>query len=198
MVVFGSEAFTQCPLTLDHGILTTFLKRLDIGMAGPATSIGTALATAVKRLKNSSAKSKVIILLTDGRQTVNSISPTEAAKIAKAIGVKIYTIGAATKGKVPYLIEHPIFGPQVQYNKADIDDTTLKQISNLTEGEYYRAEDTTSLSKIYEQIDKLERTEIKNKSYMEYEEKFYIFTFFALFLLLLEVILLGTRFQKIP
>ena len=134
MVVFGSEAFTQCPLTLDHGIVATFLERITVGMAGGATALGPAIATAVKRLKNSKAKSKVVVVLTDGRQTVGSISPSKAAEIAKTFGVKVYTVGAGTRGKAPMVVQHPIFGPQVQYQEVDIDEPVLKKVAQITGG----------------------------------------------------------------
>jgi Ca-activated chloride channel family protein len=197
MVVFGSEAFTQCPLTLDHGILATFLDRVEIGMAGDATAIGSALGIAAKRLKKSEAKSKVIVLLTDGRNNAGSLTPITAAEAAKAYGVKVYTIGAGTRGKAPFLVES-VFGRQVVYRDEPIDEATLKRISEITGAEYQRAEDEDALAAVYERIDELERTEIELTSYQDYNEQFAWLVIPALFLLLVELVLLSTRFRKIP
>ena len=197
LVVFGAEAFTQCPLTLDHGIVATFMERVEIGMAGDATAIGSALGTAVKRLKDSGAESKVIVLLTDGRSNAGSLSPTKAAEVAATFGVKIYTIGAGGLGKAPFIVDS-FFGKQVVYQDVEIDEDTLRKIAGLTGGRYFRAEDEQALKKIYEEIDQLEKTEITMSSYMEYNEQFRWFVIPALALLLLEVALLGTRFRKLP
>ena len=197
LVVFGAEAFTQCPLTLDHGIVATFMDRIEIGMAGDATAIGTAVGTAVKRLRDSEAKSKVIILLTDGRSNAGSLSPTKAAEVAATFDIKIYTIGAGGRDKAPFIVDS-FFGKQVVYQDVEIDDKTLTEVARLTGGRYFRAEDEQALLKIYEEIDKLEKTEITMSSYMEYNEQFRWFVIPALALLLLEVLLLGTRFRKLP
>jgi Ca-activated chloride channel family protein len=197
LVVFGAEAFTQCPLTLDHGIVATFLDRLEIGMAGDATAIGSALGTAVKRLKDSEAESKVIILLTDGRSNAGSLSPRKAAEVAATFDVKVYTIGAGTRGQAPFIVDS-IFGRQVVYQDVEIDEKTLRQIAEKTGGRYFRAEDEEALEEIYREIDELEKTEITMSSYMEYNERFRWFVIPALALLLLEVVLLGTRFRKLP
>ncbi|MBT3222480.1 MAG: VWA domain-containing protein [Proteobacteria bacterium] len=197
IVVFGTEAFTQCPLTLDHGIVTTFLSRVTLGVAGDSTAIGSAIGTAVKRLRKSTAKSKVVVLLTDGRSNAGIIGPKKAAEIAKKYGIKVYVIGAGTRGKAPILVD-TMFGPQVEYIEADIDEPTMESIANMTNGAYFRAEDVKALDEIYDQIDQLERTEIKTRSYMEYNERFNLFVLPALALLLLEILLLGTRFRRIP
>jgi Ca-activated chloride channel homolog len=197
MVVFGDEAFTQCPLTLDHGILATFLDRLEVGMAGDRTAIGSALGRAVQRLEKSKAKSKVIVLLTDGRSNAGTLTPQKAAEVAKTLGIKVYTIGAGTRGQAPF-IQDTLFGKQVVYDNVPIDEDTLKQIALTTGGLYYRAEDASALAEIYDQIDKLERTEIEMTQYMEYNERFAWLVTPALLLLLLEILLLGTRLRKIP
>ncbi|MEE8368714.1 MAG: VWA domain-containing protein [Thermoanaerobaculia bacterium] len=197
LVVFGSEAFTQCPLTLDHGIVSTFLAGIDIGIAGDATAIGSAIGTAVKRLRNSEAKSKVIILLTDGRNNAGSLSPRKAAEIAKTFGVKIYAIGAGTRGKAPFLVDS-FFGKQVVYQAVEIDESTLREVATSTDGAYFRAEDKEALAAIYDEIDQLEKTEVTTHTYMEYHERFRNFVTPALGLLLLEIVLLGTRFRKLP
>jgi Ca-activated chloride channel family protein len=197
LVVFGSEAFTQCPLTLDHGIVATFLERVEIGMAGDATAIGSALGTAVKRLRDSEAKSKVIILLTDGRNNAGPLSPGKAAEIAESFGIKIYTIGAGTRGKAPFLVDS-FFGKRVVYESVEIDEKTLQKIATQTGGTYFRAEDGDALQAIYGEIDQLEKTEITSHTYMEYNERFRYFVLPAALLLLAEVVLLGTRFRKLP
>ncbi len=198
LVVFGLDAYTQCPLTLDHGVLTTLLKRAEIGMAGDSTAIGSAIGTAVKRLTKSKAKSKLILLLTDGRNNSGTLNPRKAAEVASTFGIKIYTIGVGTRGKAPFIVDRGFFGKQIDYQDVDLDEDTLKEVARLTGGEYYRAEDAESLQKIYETIDKLEKTEIEVKTYLEYDEKFGFFVFPALGLLLLELVLLGTRLRKIP
>ena len=197
MVVFGQEAFTQCPLTMDYGVLLSFLKRLEIGMAGDSTAVGSALATSVKRLKDMPGKSKVVILLTDGRNNAGQISPLTAAEIAKTYNIKVYTIGVGVEGESPFLME-TFFGPKYVYQKVDLDEETLREIAEKTDGEYFRATDTASLEKVYDQIDKMERTEAKIKEYTEYEELFHRFALAGLLLLLAEFVLANTRFRKIP
>lgn len=197
MVVFGEEAFTQCPLTLDHTILNTFLDALEIGMAGDSTAIGSAVGTAVKRLKDSKAKSKVVILLTDGRNNAGTLSPKKSAEVAQAMGVKIYTIAAGTRDKAPFIVETP-FGPTVQYEDVQIDEETLQDMANVTGGAYFRAEDTQALQSIYDKIDTLEKTDMEVKAYHDYEERFAWFVIPALVLLILEIILLGTWLRQIP
>jgi Ca-activated chloride channel family protein len=197
MVVFGEQAFTQCPLTLDYGVLMGFLDRVQIGMAGDSTAIGSALATSVKRIKDVPAKSKVAILLTDGRNNTGRISPETAAELAKTFGVRVYTIGVGVEGESPFLME-TLFGKRYVYQKVDLDEDALRQIADITGGQYFRAMDTASLEKIYGQIDQMERTEVKVKEYMEYEELFHRFALAGLVMLLAEFVLANTRFRKIP
>jgi len=197
LVVFGSEAFTQCPLTLDHGILATFLERVEVGMAGDATAIGSAVGTAVKRLRDSQAESKVIILLTDGRNNAGSLDPRKAAEIAKTFDIRIYAVGAGTRGKAPFVVDS-FFGKQVVYESVEIDDEILEEMARKTGGAYYRAEDQEALKSIYQEIDQLEKTEITTNTYMEYNERFRWFLLPAVGLLIFEVVLLGTRFRKLP
>ena len=199
MVVFGENAFTQCPLTLDYGVLLSFLDQVRIGMAGDATAIGEAVAISIKRLKAlEKAKSRVIVLLTDGRNNAGKIDPKTAAMIAKEFDTRIYTIGAGTEGEAPFLVEHPLFGKQYIYQKVDLDEKTLEEMADITDGYYFRAKDTDALERVYKQIDKLEKTEVKVKEYMEYEELFWWFLIPALAFLLIEVILSQTRFRKMP
>lgn len=197
LVVFGSEAFTQCPLTLDTNMLTDFVSNMEIGMAGKETAIGNALALSVNRLKGLDAKSKIIILLTDGSNTAGKIPPDKATEIAQSLGIKVYTIGIGTTGKIPF-VQESIFGPQVVYGKADLDEQALKMIAEKTNGKYYRAKNEKELASIYNDIDKLEKSEVKIKNYMQYKEVFYYSLIPALIILLIEIILVNTRFMKIP
>jgi len=197
MVVFGQEAFTQCPLTLDHDILLSFLKNLKIGIAGDSTAIGSAIGIAVKRLKDLKSKSKVIILLTDGRNNAGSLSPAQAAEIGKTYGIKIYTIGVGTRGKAPFLVDS-IFGKQYIYQNVEIDEKTLREIAQKTGAKYFRATDRESLKNIYEQIDSLEKTKVKILDRSEYRELFPYFLIPGLILILVEILLSHTKLRRIP
>ncbi len=197
MVVFGEQAYTQCPLTLDQGVLQTFLSKLEIGMAGDSTAIGSAIGIAVKRLKDLESKSKVIILLTDGRNNAGSLVPLQAAQTAKTFGIKIHTIGVGTKGKAPFLV-NSVFGQRYVYQEVDIDEGTLKEISKITGGQYFRATDLESLQNIYKQIDEMEKSEVKVIDHSEYNELFYYFLIPGLILLLLEIVLSNTLLRRIP
>ena len=198
LVVFGEEAFTQCPLTLDHNVLLTFVDRVEIGMAGAdRTAIGSAIGTAVKRLRRSQARSKVIVLLTDGRSNAGTVSPRKAAEIAATFDIKIYTVGAATRGQAPFLVDS-VFGERVLHQDVEIDEQTLQAIADRTGGTYFRAEDEAALLAVYDEIDQLEKTEITTSSFIEYDERFVAFVAPAMALLLFEVMLLGTRFRKLP
>jgi Ca-activated chloride channel family protein len=197
MVVFGEEAFTQCPLTLDYGVLLSLLDTLEVGMAGDATAIGTALGVCVKRFKDIESASRVVILLTDGVNTAGAITPLTAARLAQSFGIKVYTIGVGSEGKAPFQVDS-LFGKQYVYVEADLDEGTLRHIARLTGGQYFRATDTEALREIYQQIDAMEKTEVEVKEYTEYNELFLWFLLPALFLLLLEIGLANTRFMKIP
>ena len=197
MVVFGEEAFTQSPLTYDHEVLLNFLDNMTVGMAGDATAIGSALGLAVKRLKDLESKSKIIILFTDGRNNIGVLLPEKAAEIAKKYGIKTYTIGVGTNGKAPFIM-NTVIGKRTYYQKVDIDENTLIKIANITDGKYFRATNTESFKDIYAQIDKMEKTELKVKGYVVYNELFYFFAIPGLFCLLLEIILTNTKLRKIP
>lgn len=197
LIVFGEDAFTQCPLTLDHGILMDFIDKIEVGMAGKATAIGQALALGVNRVKDVKRKSKIIILLTDGRSNAGHVPPEKAAVLAKKYHIKVYTIGVGTKGKAPFLVK-TVFGSSYAYQNVDIDEKTLRSIAELTGGRYYRATDKDELEEIYREIDQLETTEIKIKEYTEYKEIFGLFILMALFLLSIEIILSQTVLRKIP
>ena len=198
LVVFAGRAYTQCPLTLDYGMLLQLLEKVEIGMIEDGTAIGSAIGSSVDRLKNTKVKGKVIILLTDGRNNAGEIDPFTAAEIARTFGIKIYTVGAGTKGLAPFPAVD-IFGNRVMKQvKIDIDDEALTEIAKITDGKYYRATDTESLKEIYSQIDKLEKTETEVTQYTEYNELFPYFLLPAFGLLLFEVGLAKTRLRKIP
>jgi len=198
MIVFAGEAYTQCPLTIDYGILLNFLNQIHVGIIEDGTAIGMGLATAVNRLRNSKAKSKVIILLTDGRNNRGEIDPITAAQTAQAFDVRIYTIGAGTRGTALYPVNDPFFGKRYVPMRVDIDETTLQKIAEMTGGKYFRATDRKSLSGIYHGIDRMEKTKIKVKEYTRYSELFYYFVGGAVLLLLGEIGLANTKLRKIP
>lgn len=197
MVVFGAEAFTQCPVTLDYGVLLSLLDSVEIGMAGDSTAIGSALGICAKRLKDVPAKSKVVILLTDGRNNSGDLAPATAADIAKTCGIRVYTIGAGTEGEAPFLVDS-FFGKRYVYQKVDLDEETLRSIADITGGAYFRATDTKALADIYKRIDELEKTEVKTKEYTRYNELFMWFLLPGLLLVLIETVLANTRLRKIP
>lgn len=198
MVVFAGEAYTQCPLTLDYGVLLGFMDEIKVGMIEDGTAIGMGLATAVNRLRNSEAKSKVIILVTDGRNNRGEIDPITAAQTAQAFDIRVYTIGAGTRGSAMYPVQDPFFGKRYVPMKVDIDEGTLRKIAEMTKGQYFRATDRQSLSHIYKEIDEMEKTKIKVKEYTRYSELFYYLVALAGLLLLTEIVLANTRFRKIP
>lgn len=198
MVVFAGKSFTQCPLTLDYGILLNFLNEIHIGMIEDGTAIGMAIANCVNRLRDSKAKSKVVILLTDGRNNRGELDPLTAAKVAEALEVRIYTIGAGKHGKAPYPVDDPFFGKRYVYQEVDIDENVLKNIANITKGQYFRATDKASLEKIYAEIGEMEKTKIEVKEFTRYKELFSKLVLFAFGILVLEIVLANTRFRKIP
>ena len=197
MVVFGAEAFTQCPLTLDHDILLSFLDKLKIGMAGDATAIGSAIGISAKRLRDLKSKSKVIILLTDGRNNSGKITPLQAAEIAKTLGIKIYTVGVGKRGKAPFLVDS-IFGKRLIYQNVDIDEESLNKISAMTDAKYFRATNLESLKDIYEQIDLLEKSEVRILDHSQYSELFYYFLIPGLLLLVTEIFISNSVLRRIP
>ncbi|MFT7538652.1 MAG: Ca-activated chloride channel family protein, partial [Lysobacterales bacterium] len=178
--------------------LRTNLKRVELGIIEDGTAVGAAIASSLLRLKESKSKSKIVILLTDGVSNVNDIDPLEAAKIAHNKGIKIYTIGAGTKGYVPYPSKD-IFGRDT-YRKVliDLDEVTLKKIADITEARYFRATDADSLSKVYKEIDELEKTEIEHEGYYNYTEIFDKFLLTGLLLLLIEITLRNSIYLKLP
>jgi Ca-activated chloride channel homolog len=198
MVVFGSNAYTQLPLTRDYDTLIQVLDRLEIGAAGKSTAIGDALGISVKRLADIESKTNLIVLLTDGRSNSGSLSPEAAAQAAKAKGVKVYTIGVGSKGKVPFLVKSPLFGERYVYQQVDIDEATLGSIAKDTGGLYFRAEDTEGLRQIYATIDAMEKTEVEMKTYDQYNDLYIYALLPALALLTLWMGLINTRFLEVP
>lgn len=198
LVVFAGEAFTQVPLTLDYDVVTTVLGELQQGMIEDGTAIGMGLATAVKRLRDSDADSKVIVLLTDGRNNRGEIDPLTAAQMAQALGVKVYAIGAGTVGVARVPVADPMFGRRYVSMRVDIDEPTLKQVADLTGGRYFRATDRASLENIYREIDQLETTEMEVQNFTRYGELFHFPLIAGLVLVVLESALGNTVLRKIP
>jgi len=198
MVVFGSNAYTQLPLTRDYNTIVSVLERLKIGAAGKNTAIGDAIGISLIRLEDIKSQSNVIILLTDGQSNAGELSPDTAAEVAVQKKVKIYTIGVGTRGKAPFLIRDPVFGERYVYQQVDIDEDTLKAIADKTGGLYFRAENIEGLQEIYDTIGKLEKTEVKVKTFAEYSELYSYFLIPAFILLGLWVLLSNTRFLRIP
>lgn len=196
LVVFAGESFTQVPLTTDHGVMLNMLKELKSGMIDDGTAIGDGLATAINRLKDSEAVSKVIILLTDGMNNAGSVDPYTAAEMARLFGIRVYTIGVGSYGTAPYPVQ-TIFGTQYQQVKVEIDEKLLQTIANSSGGKYYRATSNQKLTEIYDEIDKLERSKIEVTEFRHVHEEFYPLVALAIALLLLEFILRKTVFRTI-
>jgi len=197
LVVFSAESFTQCPLTTDRAVLINLFQNLQSGLLEDGTAIGLGLANAVSRLKDSEAKSKVVILLTDGENNRGEIAPITAAEIAKTFGVRVYTIGVGTIGMAPYPIQTP-FGVQIRDIEVKIDEKTLQDIATITDGKYFRATDNKTLIAIYKEIDRLERTKIENKEFSKKNEEYRKYAIGALVLALFAMILQFVVFRHIP
>ncbi len=197
LVVFSGESFTQCPLTTDHAVLINLFKEVKSGMIDDGTAIGDGLATAINRLKDSKAKSKVVILLTDGMNNAGEIAPLTAAEIAKTFGIRVYTIGVGTRGTAPYPVQTP-YGIRYQQMRVQIDEDVLRKIAEMTGGKYFRATDNRKLEEIYQEIDKLEKSKIDVKQFSKREEEYLRFALAAAFLLLLEWLLGQTVLRKLP
>jgi Ca-activated chloride channel family protein len=197
LVVFAGESFTQCPLTVDHNVVINLIHDLKSGMVEDGTAIGMGLATAVDRLKQSRAKSRVIILLTDGVNNRGFIDPITAAGIAQTFGVRVYTVGVGTRGVAPYPVQTS-FGVRYQNIPVEIDEDMLKKIAAQTGGKYFRATDNNKLKEIYQEIDKLEKTRMEILQFRHHKEEFYPAAFFAGALLLIEFLFGQTIFRKLP
>lgn len=189
LVAFAGKSFTVVPPTLDYRLLKNLLDDLEMGIIEDGTAIGMGLATAINRLKESQAESKVIILLTDGQNNAGEIDPVTAADLATTYGIKIYTIGAGTRGTAPYPVQDPIFGRRYQNIEVNIDEEMLSQVASMTGGQYFRATDSEQLSNIYEEIDELEKSEVEELIYTDYKDLYIYFLGGALALLILSVII---------
>lgn len=198
IVTFAARPYTLCPLTLDYGWLIQQLDRAQIGMIEDGTAIGSAIATAANRLRASTAKSRIVILLTDGRNNAGRIDPITAADAARALNVKIYTIGAGTKGMAPVPVKD-FFGNRIlRPVKIEIDDDSLREIAQKTEGMYFRATDTDSLRRIYKEIDEMEKTKIEIAEFLEYKEFYPYLLIFAIIGFAVEIGLSNTRLRRLP
>jgi len=198
LVVFAAKAFTRCPLTLDYGVLLNVLNSTELGTIEDGTAIGNALATCLNRLRESKAKSKVIILVTDGINNRGEIQPVDAAEMARTLGIKIYTIGVGSTGIARFPVNDPVYGKTYADLQVEIDEASLKQIAEITRGLYYRATDRPSLEKIFEDIGRLEKTKIAVKTYTHYNELFLDLLLPALALIFIGTLAEFTRFGKIP
>jgi len=197
LVIFARDSFTQCPLTIDYSVLKNLLKDIISGMVTDGTAIGNAIANGVNRLKDSDAKSKVMILLTDGVNNAGEVDPLSAAQIAETFGVRIYSIGVGSRGEAPYPFNTP-FGKRYQMVPVEIDEELLQQISAQTGGRYFRATNNEKLKEIYREIDQLERNRVEVLSYRSTKELFYSWVGAGLILLLLELGLLRTYLRRLP
>lgn len=202
LTIFAGESFTQCPLTIDHAVLLNLFRDIDCsiaqrGMIDDGTAIGMGIANAVSRLKDSKAKSKVVILLTDGSNNRGDISPLTAAEIAKSFGVRVYTIGVGTNGTAPYPVQTPM-GTQYINQPVEIDESTLTQIATTSGGNYFRATSNDKLRQVYAEIDKLEKTKLNVKEFSKREEEYQVFAWIALACILLEVLLKNSILKRIP
>ena len=198
LVVFGSQAYTQIPLTRDYTSIESILKRVEIGAAGKETAIGDAIGIALKRLEDIPSKSNIVILLTDGRSNAGELQPLAATAVARQRGIKIYTIGVGTRGKVPFKVNHPVLGERYVYRRVSIDEATLKQIAAETGGLYFRAKDIEDLKQIYDHIDQLEKTKVEVKSFENNTDYYVHLLIPALLLIGLWIALTNTRFIRIP
>ncbi|MCC8087808.1 MAG: VWA domain-containing protein [Rikenellaceae bacterium] len=198
IVIFTGESFTQSPLTTDKATLITLLNKVEAGMIEDGTAIGNGLATAINRLRESDAKSKVIILLTDGVNNMGQISPLTAAEIAKTMGIKVYTVGIGTMGTAPYPALDMWGNITYQQAPVEIDEEVLIEIASMTGGQYFRATDNNKLEEIYDIINQMETTRIEVDNFTLYNEKFMVFALISLLSLSLEVVIRYFYLKKLP
>lgn len=184
LTVFARESFTVCPPTVDHRLALNLLETIDMGMVRDGTAIGIGIATSVNRLRNSDAESRVIILLTDGMNNAGEIDPITAGEIAKSQGIRVYTVGIGSRGSAPYPIDDPVFGRRYQNVSVDIDEEMLQQIAEMTGGKYFRATENQELREIYDEIDRLETTEIEEIVYRNYEDRYSTYLLSGILLLI--------------
>ncbi|WP_457652510.1 vWA domain-containing protein [Rhodocaloribacter sp.] len=198
LIVFAAKAYTQAPLTLDYDFLLSMLREVEVGVIEDGTAIGTALAMAVNRLKDTEAKSKVVILLTDGQNNRGELSPETAAEVAATMGVRVYAIGVGAEGEAPFVIDHPFAGRQRRMVPVEIDEKMLQAVADKTGGKYFRATNNEALREIYREIGELEKTKIEERTYTDYDERYASFLWPAFGLLLLELLLTNTRLRRLP
>src|SRR4030043_31919 len=197
LVVYSAESFTQCPLTTDHAVLINLFHDIKSGMIEDGTAIGMGLANAVSRLKDSKAKSKVVILLTDGVNNRGSIAPLTAAELARTFNIRVYTIGVGTQGTAPAPVQTP-YGVQIRQVPVEIDEQILQQIAQVTDGKYFRATNNQKLIEIYKEIDQMEKSRIDVREYSRKEEEYLAYGLGAVILLLFEIIIRKTVLRNIP
>jgi len=197
LVIFSGESFTQCPLTTDHAVVINLFNDVESGMIEDGTAIGMGLATSINRIKDSNAKSKVVILLTDGVNNRGAIAPITAAEIAKTFGIRVYTIGVGSEGMAPYPVQTP-YGTQYQNMPVQIDEEVLKEIAEMTDGKYFRATNNQKLIEIYREIDQLEKTKIDVTEFSKKKEEYLLFLFIAGILLLTELLFKNTLLRTVP
>jgi Ca-activated chloride channel family protein len=197
LVIFAGESFTQCPMTLDHAVLKNLLREVRQGLIEDGTAIGMAIAQGVNRLKDSDARSRVMILLTDGVNNRGEIDPVTATQIAVTYGIRIYTVAVGTIGTAPYPVKTP-FGTRYQNVPVEVDEKTLQTIAGMTGGQYFRATNNRALEQIYDEIDEMEKTRIEVRAYRAYTELFYGWALAAIIALLLEWLVSATILRKLP
>ena len=197
LVIFAAEAFTMCPLTLDHATLINQFNSVEMGMLEDGTAIGAGLAMAVNRLIHSDAVSRVVILLTDGMNNAGEIAPYTAAEIAKAYGIRVYVVGVGTKGMAPYPVQTP-FGVRYQDVEVQIDEPLMREVAQLTGGEYFRATDNKSLEAVYAEIDQLEKSKIHVDEYTHRSEEYWLWALCALLLLAVEALVRYVGLRVLP
>lgn len=198
LVVFASSAYTQCPLTTDQGVLLRLLDEIQIGDIADGTAVGMAIGTSLNRLKEIPGESRLIVLLTDGMNNTGVLDPLTAAELARKLGVRIYTVGAGTRGTAPFPVEDPIFGRRVRQIEVDVDEETLQRIADTTGGLYFRATDRASLSQVYARIDELEKRRVETEEYVEYRDVGARFLWPALGLVLMELLLHAFWLRRLP
>ena len=198
LVVFAGESFTQCPMTTDRAVVINFMKDIDFGVIEDGTAIGMGLATAVNRVKESRAKSKVIIMLTDGVNNRGDVGPVTAAEIAASFGIRVYTIGIGSQGTAPVPVQDAFGRTVTRSMPVEIDEDVLKKIAETTDGTYFRATDNHKLREIYQQIDQMEKTRLDVKQFSKKKEVYFPFLLAAMLILLFEIMLRYTIFRTIP
>jgi Ca-activated chloride channel family protein len=198
LVVFAAKAYTQAPLTLDYAFLQQMLEEVRVGVVKDGTAIGTALAMAVNRLRETEAKSKVVVLLTDGQNNRGEVDPVTAAQVAETMGVRVYSIGVGSRGDAPFVVDRPFTGSQRRSVPVEIDEEMLRTVAETTGGRYFRATSKRALREIYDEISRLEKSEIDERVYTDQEERYPRFLVPAVVLVLIEVLLSTTVFRRFP